>query len=192
MAVQLIQAKCTSLNISTNGLSKVCALVTTKSKVYADPIGVENGLWPLRCPQRNLEFVGHIPEPNEIYNITKQTNLGRLPFWLAGHSGNKASSIKLKLVLSLAIIVLYSSKLKIVGLLDCLINLFEILSYLFCPFELPFEGVPFSSNDTSLPVSKLVLIYLDTRTDICWANSAIKVKGCSLFRDFAQQEELLN
>ena len=34
-----------------NGPSKVCALVTTKSKVYTDPIGVENGLWPLRCPQ---------------------------------------------------------------------------------------------------------------------------------------------
>ena len=38
------------------GPSKVCALVTTKSKVYKDPNGVECGLWPLRCPQRNLEF----------------------------------------------------------------------------------------------------------------------------------------
>ena len=46
----------TSLNISMNGPSKVCALSTIKSKVYTDPIGVENGLWPLRCPQRNLEF----------------------------------------------------------------------------------------------------------------------------------------
>ena len=35
---------------------KVCSLVTPKSKVYKDPIGVENGLWPLRCPQRNLNF----------------------------------------------------------------------------------------------------------------------------------------
>ena len=34
-----------------NGTSKVCALVTTKSKVYRDPIGVENGLWPLQCLQ---------------------------------------------------------------------------------------------------------------------------------------------
>jgi hypothetical protein len=50
----------TSLNISTNGLSKVCALVTTKSKVYTDPIRVENGLWPLRCPQNNLEFFSYI------------------------------------------------------------------------------------------------------------------------------------
>ena len=36
--------------------SKVCSLVTTKSKVYTDPIGVKIGLWPLRCPQRYLEF----------------------------------------------------------------------------------------------------------------------------------------
>ena len=33
----------------------MCAHVTTKSKVYTDPIGVENGLWPLRCPQ--IKFV---------------------------------------------------------------------------------------------------------------------------------------
>ena len=33
-----------------NGPSKV----STKSKVYTDPIGVENGLWPFRCPQRKL------------------------------------------------------------------------------------------------------------------------------------------
>ena len=31
--------------------------MTTKSKVYRDPIRVENRLWPLRCPQRNLEFL---------------------------------------------------------------------------------------------------------------------------------------
>jgi hypothetical protein len=30
--------------------------VITKSKVYTDPIGVKHGLWPLRCPQRNLDF----------------------------------------------------------------------------------------------------------------------------------------
>ena len=28
-----------------NGPSKVCALVTTKCKVYTDPIGVKNELW---------------------------------------------------------------------------------------------------------------------------------------------------
>ena len=37
-----------------NGPSKVCALVTTKSEVYTDPIGVENRLWPLWCPQRRF------------------------------------------------------------------------------------------------------------------------------------------
>jgi hypothetical protein len=48
----------TSLNyvLCMNGTNKVCALVTTKSKVHTDPIGVENWLWPLRSPQRNLEF----------------------------------------------------------------------------------------------------------------------------------------
>ena len=35
---------------------QVCALVITKSKVNTDHIGVKNGLWPLWCPQRNLEF----------------------------------------------------------------------------------------------------------------------------------------
>ena len=39
-----------------NGPSKVCALLTTKSKMYSDPFVVECGLWPLRCPQRNLHF----------------------------------------------------------------------------------------------------------------------------------------
>ena len=38
----------TSLNISMNGLSKVRSLVTTKSKVYTDTIGVENGLCGMR------------------------------------------------------------------------------------------------------------------------------------------------
>jgi hypothetical protein len=37
-----------------NGPSKGCALVITKSKVYTDPIGVENRLWPLQCPQRKF------------------------------------------------------------------------------------------------------------------------------------------
>ena len=32
----------------------MCALKTTKSKVYTNPIVVENWLWPLRCPQRNF------------------------------------------------------------------------------------------------------------------------------------------
>ena len=45
-----------SLKISMNGPSKVCALVTTKNKVYTDPIGFKNGLWSLQCLQRNLEF----------------------------------------------------------------------------------------------------------------------------------------
>ena len=35
-----------------NGPSKVCALITTKYKVYTDSIGVKNGLWPFRCPER--------------------------------------------------------------------------------------------------------------------------------------------
>ena len=39
-----------------NGPSKVCALETIKRKVYTDPIRVKHGLWPLRCPQRNLDF----------------------------------------------------------------------------------------------------------------------------------------
>jgi hypothetical protein len=38
-------------------VGQVCALVITKSKVNTDHIGVKNGLWPLRCPQRNLEFL---------------------------------------------------------------------------------------------------------------------------------------
>ena len=37
-----------------NGPSKVCTLVTTKNKVYKDPIGVKDGLWPLRSPQRKF------------------------------------------------------------------------------------------------------------------------------------------
>ena len=35
---------------------QVCELVITISKVNTDHIGVKHGLWPLRCPQRNLEF----------------------------------------------------------------------------------------------------------------------------------------
>ena len=38
----------------------MCALVITKSKVNTDPIGVKHGLWPLRCPQRNLEFLNNL------------------------------------------------------------------------------------------------------------------------------------
>ena len=34
---------------------QVCELVIT-SKVNTDHIGVKHGLWPLRCPQRNLDF----------------------------------------------------------------------------------------------------------------------------------------
>ena len=46
----------TELLFKQAGPSKVCALVKTKNKVYIDPIGDECGLWPLRCPHRNLEF----------------------------------------------------------------------------------------------------------------------------------------
>ena len=42
------------IDISMNGLSKVCEIFTIKSKVYIDPIGLNNVLWSLWLPQRNL------------------------------------------------------------------------------------------------------------------------------------------
>jgi len=60
----------TSVNIKTNGPSKVCALLTTKTKMYPDPIVVEGGLWPLRCPQRNLHFLALWSWTSEAYSLT--------------------------------------------------------------------------------------------------------------------------
>ena len=34
----------------------------SKKIVYKDSIGVVNGLWPLRCPQRNLNFLLQNPK----------------------------------------------------------------------------------------------------------------------------------
>jgi hypothetical protein len=53
----------------------VCALVTTKRRVHTDPIRVENGLWPLRCPQMNLEFFFQLED-----NLSFFVN-GRQPFF---------------------------------------------------------------------------------------------------------------
>jgi hypothetical protein len=46
-----------------------------KSKVYTDPIGVKNRLCPLRCPQRNLEFLVHHINSQLNGSITNRVNL---------------------------------------------------------------------------------------------------------------------
>ena len=71
-----------------NGPSKVCALVTTKINVYNDPYGVKNGLWPLRCLQRNLGFFGNIQQhlpgtktPDNICICNKVLQLSEKILW---------------------------------------------------------------------------------------------------------------
>jgi hypothetical protein len=60
-----------------NGPSKVCALVTTKNKVYTDPIGIKNGLWPLRCPQRKfgISFFLSFSDSANVQAQTEQTKI---------------------------------------------------------------------------------------------------------------------
>ena len=63
-----------------NGPSKVCALVTTKCKVYTDPIGVKNGLWPLRCPQRKFCIsYSHISSSWVKIRLHTENQFPRLP-----------------------------------------------------------------------------------------------------------------
>ena len=59
----------TKLMFKQAGPRKVCALVTTKNKVYIDPIGVECRLWPLWCPQRNLDSSFKAEIIKLLYNI---------------------------------------------------------------------------------------------------------------------------
>jgi hypothetical protein len=65
--VQLVQVKCLihKPQLKYKWAKQSVCTCYSKSKVYTVPIWDKNGLWPSRCPQRNLEFFLLLLLPSE-------------------------------------------------------------------------------------------------------------------------------